>query len=178
MEFSSSPCFSKAYFNHSTHFICTNVSYGDNICIDASHGKESFLILKKIISLGKIKENFGNFLWEALLQPEYIDTILHNIFSWKITQKWNTEMLTHGWLPEKQCFSVTMWCSLSLGFIFQGRILVMKVKLQGAESHSEAGWSQRSNNFVFLHFGYFLAVRLMLSSVNLDTGQPENLHEK
>lgn len=103
MEFSSSPCFSKAYFNPYTHFICTNVSYGDNIYIDASHGKERFFNFEKKNknSSGKIKENFGNFLWEAFLQPEYSDTILPNIFNWKIMQKWNTEMLTHGWLPEK-----------------------------------------------------------------------------
>lgn len=59
-----------------------------------------FLILKILIFLEEIKKVSENYLWETSPCPEYTDTILPSIFSWKIT-KWNTRMVTHGWLQEK-----------------------------------------------------------------------------
>lgn len=67
---------------------------------------------------------------------------------------------------------------MSLRLIFPQSILVMEVELQGEENHGEGDESQISNNFVLSHFSCFLAVKLILSSANSDTGQAENLHGK
>lgn len=100
MEFSSSPCFSKAYFNPYTHFICTNVSYGDNIYIDASHGKERFFNFekKKIkIPQGRLKKILEIFCGRHFCSLNIV-ILFYLIFS-----------------TEKSCRSETLKCSLMGG---------------------------------------------------------------